>query len=173
EMEGASVHLPPHMRVLGYEIDHRPLPRTTTGKIRRFAAEQQLRAAAQHSRQDVDAAAVDQEWLAREDVAPAVAELRRLKPGAAPRRAAHLELDLGLDSMERVELLTALEQRYRVRLPEDRVPELHTFGDVVEALLATTETAHAQSDAQPWELLLPADGDGDRQGVRQGRRRRV
>src|SRR5690606_27802907 len=99
EMEDASVHLPPHMRVLGYEIDHRPLPRTTTGKIRRFEVEQRLNAAALRPQADIEAAGVDREWLTRDDVAPAVAELRRIKQGAPVRREAHLELDLGLDSM--------------------------------------------------------------------------
>src|SRR5690606_9645749 len=150
---------PPHMRVLGYEIDHRPLPRTTTGKIRRFEVEQRLNAAALRPQADIEAAGVDREWLTRDDVAPAVAELRRIKPGAPVRREAHLELDLGLVSMERVELLTALEQRYRIRLPEERAQELHTFGDVVEALLATPGAAHSQDAAQPWELLLSPEGD--------------
>lgn len=159
EMEGASVHLPPHMRVLGYEIDHRPLPRTTTGKIRRFEVEQRLRAAAQQPPADIAETGIDREWLASDDVAPAVVELQRIKPGAAPRRDAHLELDLGLDSMERVELLTALEQRYRVRLPEERVQELHTFGEVVEALLATPGAADLQDAAQPWDVLLSPDGN--------------
>ena len=43
EMEGASVHLPHHKRVLGYEIWMDPLPRTTTGKIRRFEVERRVR----------------------------------------------------------------------------------------------------------------------------------
>ena len=34
------------------------------------------------------------------------------RDGAPARPDANLELDLGLDSMERVELLTALEQRF-------------------------------------------------------------
>ena len=47
EMEGASVHLPHHKRVLGYEIWREPLPRTSTGKIRRFEIERRVRAEAQ------------------------------------------------------------------------------------------------------------------------------
>ncbi len=47
EMEGASVHLPHHKRVLGYEIWMEPLPRTTTGKIKRFEVERRVRQAAE------------------------------------------------------------------------------------------------------------------------------
>ena len=45
EMEGASVHLPHHKRVLGYEIWFEPLPRTSTGKIKRFEVERRVKAA--------------------------------------------------------------------------------------------------------------------------------
>ena len=44
EVEGASVHLPHHKRVLGYEIWLEPLPRTSTGKIKRFEVERRVRA---------------------------------------------------------------------------------------------------------------------------------
>src|SRR4030095_15947472 len=45
EMEGASVHLPHHKRVLGYEIWREALPRTSTGKIKRFEVERRVAAA--------------------------------------------------------------------------------------------------------------------------------
>ena len=43
EMEGQSIHLPPHKRVLGYEVWFEPLPRTTTGKMKRHEIERRLR----------------------------------------------------------------------------------------------------------------------------------
>ena len=35
ELEGLSVSLPPHKRVLGFDVSMDPLPRTTTGKLKR------------------------------------------------------------------------------------------------------------------------------------------
>ena len=43
EMEGRSVGLPAHKRVLGYEVWMEPLPRTTTGKLKRFEIERRVR----------------------------------------------------------------------------------------------------------------------------------
>jgi 8-amino-7-oxononanoate synthase/acyl carrier protein len=54
-------------------------------------------------------------------------------------RAANLSLDstfaeLGLDSLERIELQATLEERFGGRLPEDLGPELESIREVVEAV---------------------------------------
>ena len=46
EIEGRSVTLPAHKRILSYDISLEPLPRTTTGKIKRHEVERRLRAQA-------------------------------------------------------------------------------------------------------------------------------
>ena len=43
EMEGLAAGLPPHKRVLGYDIWFEPLPRTTTRKIKRHEIERRVR----------------------------------------------------------------------------------------------------------------------------------
>ena len=47
---------------------------------------------------------------------------------------ANLELDLGLDSMERVELMTELEQRFGVQLTDDQAHQILTVGQLIEAV---------------------------------------
>ena len=42
EMEGRSVGLAPPKRVLGYEVWMEPLPRTSTGKLKRFEIERRV-----------------------------------------------------------------------------------------------------------------------------------
>jgi|HubBroStandDraft_4_1064222.scaffolds.fasta_scaffold07785_3 fatty-acyl-CoA synthase len=63
--------------------------------------------------------------------------------------SAHLERDLGLGSLERVELLVRLDKAFSVHLPDSALSEADTVGDLVEAVLveapsnrtATTRTA--------------------------------
>ena len=43
EIEGLSVQLPAHKRILSYDVSLEPLPRTTTGKIRRHEIQRRLR----------------------------------------------------------------------------------------------------------------------------------
>jgi len=63
-----------------------------------------------------------------------MAEVRRI----GKERAAQISLDsnisdLGLDSLERMEILAALEERFGGRFPEDVLPELETCRQVLEA----------------------------------------
>ena len=63
ELEGLSVQLPAHKRILTYDITLEPLPRTTTGKIRRHEIE---RRALDHAASTAEARPItdeDRAWL--------------------------------------------------------------------------------------------------------------
>ncbi len=51
------------------------------------------------------------------------------------RTAVHLERDLGLGSLERVELMLRLDSAFNTRLPDQTVAEADTPGDLIEAIL--------------------------------------
>lgn len=52
---------------------------------------------------------------------------------------AHLERDLGLGSLERVELIQRISQSFDVSLPEQLAAEADTLGDLVDAALKATD----------------------------------
>lgn len=52
------------------------------------------------------------------------------KRGSAANDASHLDGDLNLSSIDRIDLLTSLEQRYQVNLDESRFAEAATVADV-------------------------------------------
>ena len=62
--------------------------------------------------------------------------------GALPmlNLSSQLDRELGLGSLERVELLTRLESAFGVRLPDRIASEANTPGDLVRAILAVPET---------------------------------
>jgi long-chain acyl-CoA synthetase len=157
EMEGASVYLPHHKRALGYEIWMDPLPRTTTGKIKRFEVERRVRqtAARREAPGGPAVADADRAWLEREDLAPILTLLRKsARPGTSVVPDANLELDLGLDSMERVELLTALEQRFGADVPEEELQRLYTVRELAESILAHSKGGVAEAGVGGWDALL-------------------
>ena len=160
EMEGRSVGLPPHKRVLGYEIWLDPLPRTTTGKLKRFEIERRLSAA---RRQPARAAAPgadadERRWLESADVAPLAAVIRSaVRNGQDVRPGSNLELDLGLDSMERVELLAALEQRFGTDVPDAVAERTFTVRELVDAVLGHRGEPHGGTDANGWDAILRRD----------------
>ena len=42
-----------------------------------------------------------------------------------------LEKDLGADSLDSVELIMAIEQKFDIRIPDDAVENIKTVGDIV------------------------------------------
>ena len=160
EIETQSAQLPAHKRILTYDISLDPLPRTTTGKVRRPEVERRVRAqaASAETRADAPLSDDDRAWLARPGHAALMQVLaaRLDRPAVAPD--ANLELDLMLDSLERVELLTALERTHGSRVPADVRATIFNVRQLVEAVVAAPQAEGGTSDAeaidQPWEVLL-------------------
>lgn len=159
EIEGLAVGLPAHKRVLGYEIWFEPLPRTTTQKIKRHEVERRVRErqAAAASGPKAALSTADAEWLKQPHAAPVVAVIAaRAKGGSRLSPDANLELDLGLDSMERVELLTELEHAFSITVPKDVAQTIFTVRQLVDAIAASEATPVAldRAPAQSWPVIL-------------------
>ncbi len=90
----------------------------------------------------------DADWLDRPEVQRAQRVVRAMARNAPPeiRPAQNLELDLGFDSMQRVELLSALEQEFGGEVQESRLSEIYTVRELVDAVL---EGASRQTPGTP------------------------
>jgi len=165
EIEELSHKMPNYKRILSYTIVSEPLPRTTTRKLKRLeiargflAGEYEQAAEAAPERSADDAA-----WLADPHVAAALDMIRAVarEPGAV-RGPANLELDLGLDSMERVELLTAVETRFGVRIEEEASQLIYTVHDLVEAARQPEGVAGAKGRLEDaWPTILTRHEEDD------------
>jgi long-chain acyl-CoA synthetase len=164
EIENRSVHLPAHKRILSYDLWLEPLPRTTTGKLKRREIERRLRErAAAATIEDHPPTEAEREWLAEPAHAAAVADIAARLHRPAVRPDANLELDLGLDSMERVELLTMLERHHDARVPPAARATIFTVRHLVEAVRSAPALS-AKSQTTPesdlaWDTLLAEDPD--------------
>jgi long-chain acyl-CoA synthetase len=169
DIETLSTKIAPAKRILSYEIWKEPLPRTTTQKLRRFeilrrveaGSGQQLGQEKKDERGPVSLSSEDELWMARPEVSQALALIREAarEHAAQVAPAANLELDLGLDSMERVELMVALEHSFDAAIPEARVAELYTVRELVEAVLEHSGKGgpDLQKKRDPgWEHVLAA-----------------
>ncbi len=163
DIETLSQQLPPSKRILSYEIWQGNLPRTTTRKLKRFEVEKRVRE--RQAGQGEDAApgcerpltGADQAWLDQTDVQRALVVIREAANNfAAPLRPDHsLELDLGLDSMQRVELMVRLEQELGGKVDESRLAQLYTVRDLVDDVRQSAGQGK-QSGSQPaaWEAMF-------------------
>ncbi|MEW6323016.1 MAG: AMP-binding protein [Acidobacteriota bacterium] len=157
EMEGLGVHLPSMKRVLGYEIWFEALPRTTTGKLKRFEIQRRVeeKQAARAGEAEAPRSEADERWMAEPHAAAALAIVgARASAATAVVPDANLELDLGLDSMERVELLTELEQRFQVKVGEAEAHEIFTVRQLVEAVRPRAGAAAPAAAEESWAVLL-------------------
>src|SRR6185437_110319 len=73
---------------------------------------------------------------------------RELEEFVRKGETAHLERDLGLGSLERVELLLRLDNAFSIHLPEKVIAEADTAADLLEAVLQqlSTSTNGASAD---------------------------
>lgn len=154
ELEGLSISLPAHKRVLGFDVTLQPLPRTTTGKLKRHEIAKRYRTGGAIAAPEPPNAGPMDDHLAR--IVGLVQTTAR--PGVVVRPDSNLELDLGLDSMERVELLASLEQRFGVHIPEHVAQSAFLVRDFADALRGATESA--TSDEVQWDSMLDLDEPG-------------
>ena len=52
---------------------------------------------------------------------------------------ASLKDDLNLDSLDMIEVVYEVEERLNVQIPEDRIKEITTFGQVIDGLYAAID----------------------------------
>ncbi len=133
ELEGISVHLPSHKRVLSFDVSMEPLPRTTTGKLKRREIHRLARELGQKRATASEGAVVTDTSSMEPHVARLIEAVREHVTGVPVHAGSNFELDLGLDSMERVELLASLERRFGVRVPEGVAQAAFTVKDLAEA----------------------------------------
>jgi long-chain acyl-CoA synthetase len=168
EIEGISTQLASTKRIGSYEFWQEDLPRTTTRKLKRFEIEKKVRAnQARGGGEEAEISArplsaEDENWLQQPDVQralPIIREASKVKPERI-RPTDNLELDLGLDSMQRIELLVALEQALGGEVEESRLAEVYTVRELVEVVRqsATSEQVGRRPQAG-WKTILLEDSD--------------
>jgi long-chain acyl-CoA synthetase len=168
DVENLSVELPGAKRILSFDLWLDPLPRTTNRKLKRF--EIQSRVMAAEGSDTPSAAFVLEEptgeealWLSDPAVQRAIGIIRRAsKATRSVLPSSNLELDLGFDSMERVELVVALESAMGVEVDEKVVSQVYTVRELIDAVRQAQGGA-AAGIARPalpgWDAVLAAEPD--------------
>src|SRR5580700_8396931 len=109
--------------------------------------------------------AVADEERVLEVVRELVAELGHESAVRSASPASHLERDLGLGSLERVELLLRLEKTFGTRLDEEVLAGAETVQDLITALSSAngaTASSGASAEAAPraGEISFPGQAEG-------------
>jgi long-chain acyl-CoA synthetase len=158
ELEGLSVSVPPHKRVLGFDVSMDPLPRTTTGKLKRRDI-YQLAERLAGTKAGIQQVATATIAAPEPHVARLIAAIQAHLSGVVVHAISNFELDLGLDSMERVELLASLECRFGVHIPEAVAQSAFRVQDLADAF--RDAKAGGSAAGLVWADLLVQGGVSD------------
>lgn len=131
EINNVSLSLPQYMRIKGYTVSQNPLPRTPLGKLRRFLVKDLLRVESEKSK-----AKIEDKNLLEDMVGRKVVECLKplLKEHIVIQSTDNLELDLGLDSLAKIELVASLEKAFSLKLSETFASEIQTVEELITRL---------------------------------------
>lgn len=133
DMENLSKDLPSYQRVLSFSIRNEPLPRTVTRKLKRFEIQDEVKA-----REEARKSGVTNEDHPRfqSGIGRIVATLiHKAKPDAGgldPSQS--LELELGFDSLARVELLAEIESKTGAHISDEEASRIYTLDELLAAI---------------------------------------
>ena len=147
EIETLSIDLPVYKRVNKYMIVNEPLPKTLLGKVKRFEVQNIYSAGKGESRK-----VVPQGSLSAEDAkilsCPLCFEALEYLSKKLNRKITlddNLELDLGLDSLERIGLFFEFQKMSKLELDEKPFFFVSTMRDVLSKLYEASIAANGSS----------------------------
>jgi long-chain acyl-CoA synthetase len=156
-----SGRIPSYMRVTGFSVRSEPLPRTPLGKLRRFLIKADLPEKPAARKEEV----TEGDFL-RDETAAAIASALRhfVKEGEPISANDNLELDIGLDSLSKIEMVVSLEKSFSLKLSEDFLAGVQTVGELVEKVKTMAKGGYQTEAAEKagWKDILvrePSDDD--------------
>ena len=173
DIAGISLKLPSYMRIKGFDLYPEPLPRTPLGKLRRFMVKDIIKVRSQKSE-----VRSEDRRLMSDDTGKRVAGCIKLllKEGIQIQSTDNLELDLGLDSLNRIELVVGIEKEFSITLPETFASDIQTVGDLVErikesAVSSQPSALSSQQKDKGFSSILsqePSENEKGAVGIKQG-----
>lgn len=156
--EDISKGLPSHQHIMGFMIIKELLPRTVLGKIKRYEVERRHLADILKRRRTPQEEVIspeEEKILSSEVGKKVVAYLRKslnIKEKISPHSS--IEIDLGVDSLGRAELMSAMESSFAIKLPDSMVAaSIFTVKDLIlkieNSLVIKMEEGLAPSAIEP------------------------
>ena len=160
DINNISLHMPQYMRIKGYTIYSDPLPRTALGKLRRFMIKDIIKVKSEKLKVKRE----EDKYLIQDEIGMKVVECITplLKEKIQIQSTDNLELDLGLDSLARIELVVALEKAFSMKLPETFASEVQTVEELVARIKEYGTSGVSEIGKMPmWKDILNAEPDFD------------
>jgi len=133
--DNVSRSLAPHKRIMGFSVTLEDLPRTVLGKIKRFAVKEIYASGAaeeEHVSGREEASPKDLEMMESEHGVK-IADYLKGKSGSGRTILPGdlLELDIGVDSLGRIEMSYDLEKMFNIQIDDDVIGKAFTVKDLI------------------------------------------
>jgi long-chain acyl-CoA synthetase len=139
-----------------------PFPKNTALKVKKYEVKNEWRR--QMTSEGTIPAGLEGDPALEMPVGRMVASLLKalLPADAEIRSESSLELDLGMDSLVRIEFWAAIEKRLRREIPETEIPRLKTAGEVIAYVTSVARGEVETTDSETsidWSEILDAHAD--------------
>ena len=175
ELENLSKHYPSYKRIMGFVVANEDLPRTRLGKLKRFEVKNRyldefMGVNLKKTGREISLVNEDLKIFSSETGKKIIEILNKeANPKRQIRLNDHLEIDLGLDSLGRVELMVALERVLRIDMPDSLMAKIFTVRELIlgieklilEKGLSGEEVLSTQIRTSLWNDILKANPSGD------------
>lgn len=157
DLETLGKKLAPYQHIMGFILTKEELPRTALGKIKRYAVgEKYLQ---EKPSVEIEKMVFSEEDLVilNKDIAKLIIQYVSREVNKPVNLNSHLEIDLGIDSLTRVELGLGLEALFKIKIPDEFLYKVSTIRDVIinlENLIEGTKPKTEEVKEKTWNEVL-------------------
>lgn len=136
-LENLSKSYPAYKRIMGFVIANEELPRTRLGKLKRFAVKEKylnelLGKKTERTVKEIPLSDADIKLIASKTGKEVIAILQATTGLKREIQLTdHLEMDLGFDSLQRIELTAQLEKEFRIKIPNELMARVFTVRELI------------------------------------------
>ena len=158
ELENLAKNLPGYRHIMGFTLTKEALARTALGKIKRYEVREKY-LEAMPALQEIEEPGLSEEdrRILSQDFARKIIEYFSEQLKKPIYLDSHLEMDLGIDSLTRVELGLGLEALLSLKIPDEVFYDMSTVRDVImriQEIIKKTKPYAAAVIQKSWGEIL-------------------
>lgn len=142
ELENLARDIPNYKHIMGFALSKDELPRTALKKIKRYQVREKFleKKPAKVVTPEVVFPEEDLKLL-NQDIAKKIIHYLSTQVNKSVSLDSHLEIDLGIDSLTRVELGLGLERLFSIKIPDETLYTISTVREVILKILEIMDRA--------------------------------
>jgi len=159
ELENCMRNLPSHQHVTGFVVSKEPFERTRLGKLKRHIIQEQYLKEAAPAGEGKEAAFSEEDLKGVDpEIARKIIDYLCAESKKKARLDSHIEIDLGIDSLMRVQLEAGLQALFKVKVPPAFMAKVYTVKELVikvqELLGSGSAEAAGEEEKKSWGQIL-------------------